>query len=196
MEQQEKLSKFETAVFSEIDDQVEELRHEAEEAIEQELRKNKEDQLQRSAEEIQKKSQEIRKAYKREVAKFGLEAKRRILQKRAELTDSVFSAVAARLEAFHSSAEYGPYLLGRIKAFSQEYGLADVKILVGEADFALASKIRKAYSLPCEVLCDRSVSLGGFIVRADGDSAFYDETLGQKLAEQKTFFIEKSDLYL
>ena len=66
--------------------------------------------------------------------------------------------------------------------------------MVGENDIKLADGIKAAYSLPCEVVLDRSVRLGGFIVRDDTDSVYFDESLGQKLNEQKVFFVEHNQL--
>ncbi len=192
MEQQEKLSKFKSAVFSEIDCQAEALSREAEEKIAQEIQKNAAYQKKRSAEEIQKKVQNAAKSYRREIAKCSLEAKRDVLQTRMALTEHIFSAVSERIEDFHASEEYPPYLLERIRAFSQAHGLSHVTVVVDEGDMPLAEEIKKAYALPCQVEPGRVG--GGFIVRGEG--SLYDESLPQKLEEETGRFIERGELLL
>jgi len=192
MEQQEKLSKFKSAVFSEIDCQAEELRKEAEEKIAREIQKNAAYQRKRSAEEVQKKVQNAAKSYRREIAKCSLEAKRDVLQTRMALTEHIFSAVSERLEEFRASEEYAPYLLAKIRAFSEACGLSHVTVVVDETDMPLAEEIKRAYSLPCQVEPGRVG--GGFIIRGEG--SLYDESLPQKLEEEKAHFIEHSELLL
>ena len=196
MEQQVKLSKFEKAVFAEVEAKVGEIHRQAEADKESTLRQSETDLRLQAEEAVQKQTQDIRRKSKREVAKFGLDAKRSVLKKRGEITDSIFAAVSRKLEEFRAAPDYEAYLLSRVAAFAQANPLANVRLLLAPADLPLAPKVREAYGLPCEVLASASVRLGGFIVRDAADSVYFDESLGQKLEDQKSYFIEHSQLDL
>lgn len=196
MDQQTKLTTFQKAVFSEVEEKIRQIRFEAEEQKKTEIQRHKDAQLVKSTGDVQKKTQEIRKKYRRETAKYSLDAKRTVLVKRMELTERIFDNTAKKILAFRNSERYTPFLLEKITAFAKMNPLPDVEILVGSEDFRSAEQIRKAYGLPCEVREDKAIQLGGFIVRDDARSIYFDETLQQKLADQKSYFIENSELYL
>lgn len=196
MDQQTKLTTFQKAVFSEVEEKIRQIRFEAEEERKNTLAQHKDAQLIKSTNEVQRKTQEIRKKYKREAARYSLDAKRNVLVKRMELTDRIFENVSQKLAAFQKSDRYPSFLLEKVAAFAKENALPGIEIHVGPEDFRNAVKIKEAYALPCEVREDNAILLGGFIVRDDAKSIYFDETLGQKLADQKSYFIENSELYL
>lgn len=196
MDQSRKLKKFESAVFAEVDAKTELIKQEAEELRNSELEKNKDVQLEKSYKEIQKKSQELKKKFKREVAKYGLDAKRKILVKRTEITKKVFDDVAKKLLSFYNSDEYNTYIINKLKKFSNENSISDVTIYVGKKDYENPQNIKEAYSLPCTVVEDKSINLGGFIVKHADKNIYFDETLDTILAEQKEYFIQNSELFL
>ncbi len=196
MDQSSKLKKFEAAVLDEITVKTQLIKHEAEDFKNSELEKNRDMQLLKSYNEIQQKSQEIKKNLKREVAKFGLDAKRDVLIKRNEITQKVFDSVTKKLLDFYNSDDYDEYIINKLQSFSKANPLSDVEIHVGERDFNNVQKLKDAYSLPCTFAEDKSIKLGGFIVKGIKDSIYFDETLTNILAEQKEYFIQNSELFL
>lgn len=183
MDQQERLAKFKHAVFQEIADEVEALGKEAREQSAERLQRESEELKRRAEADTQQQIQELQKEFRKETAKCSLEAKRSVLQRRNELLEELYASVEARLRSFQASEEYPPYLLARVKAFAIAHPIPDAEILVGEQDLPLAESIRKAYGLSCTVAAEPSLELGGFLVR--GGAALYDETVSQRLAEEK-----------
>ena len=177
MEQQEKLSKFKNAVFREVDAKTEQIRREAEEKKE---------------EEIRTKTEQIRQKFSQETAKCSLDAKRNLLAKRSELTQKLFDETAKRLAAFSKTEEYQALLLKKITSFSASVTVNAPELLVGASDYEKKDAIKKAFGHDCTVTCDQTITLGGFIVRDTQNGLFYDETFAQKLADQKSYFIEHS----
>lgn len=192
MEQQEKLSKFKNAVFREVDAKTEQIRREAEEKKEEEIRKIKEQLNLDASEEIRTKTEQIRQKFSQETAKCSLDAKRNLLAKRSELTQKLFDETAKRLAAFSKTEEYQALLLKKITSFSASVNVSAPELLVGAADYEKKDAIEKAFGHDCTVTCDQSITLGGFIVRDIKNGLFYDETFAQKLADQKSYFIEHS----
>lgn len=196
MDQASKLKKFEAAVLAEINTKTDLIKHEAQEFKKSELEKNSDTQLLKSYNEIQKQSQDMKKKFKREVAKFGLDAKRRVLIKRSDITKQVFDSVTARLLEFYNSEAYNEYLLRKLSNFAAKNPMPEVEILVSERDFLNAEKLKAAYTLPCTFTQDKSIKLGGFIVKDVKNNRHFDETLTNILAEQKGYFIQNSALFL
>lgn len=187
-----KLAKFQDAVFAEINLKTAQIKQEAEEYKEQELKKSKEKQLDESYHLIQDKSEEIKQEFKREVAKFSLDAKRDLLLKRNEITSKIFDNIRVKLSNFTTTDDYKTYLLDAIKEFSNKQ-ISDINIMVNTNDMAFEKEIRKTYALPCNVIENNDILLGGFVACDQQRNIYFDETLEQKLQDQKTYFIEHSN---
>ncbi len=192
MEQQEKFLKFKNAVFREVDAKTEQIRREADEKKEQIIHKFTEQLNQNASEEIHTKTEQIRQKFSQETAKCSLDAKRDLLAKRSELTQKLFDETAKKLSDFSKTAEYEKLLLKKIESFSASVSISHPELLVGTSDFKNQAAIKKAFGRDCTIICDDAITLGGFIVRDTEKGLFYDETFAQKLADQKSYFIEHS----
>ncbi|WMJ22609.1 V-type ATP synthase subunit E family protein [Paludicola sp. MB14-C6] len=189
-----KLAKFQAAVFAEIDAKAAQLEREAEELKEQELEKTKDEQLTKSFYLIQQKTEEIKKEYKHEVAKYSLEQKHAVLMKRNELTNNIFANVKQQIVDYTNTSEYKEYLLSSISHFAKDASYENLDIMVTSKDLAFADEIKKAFGKDCNVKESKTIELGGFIACNTEQGIYFDETLEQKLAEQKKYFIEHSQL--
>lgn len=198
MDQENKLLKFQNAVFEEIDFKIAKMKEDSLMQSDKTYEDNLDARLAQAYNEIQAKIQEIKRNAKRGIAKFSLESKRELLKKREELTNSVFDSVLKRLDEYVKTDEYKKKLISKIASFSKPKTTngadsisLDAVILIGEQDFAFADEIKKAFSAECEVLKDQSILHGGFIIKDDKKRLYFDETLEEKLYEQKPYFIEK-----
>lgn len=194
VDESQKLSKFQTAVYAEVDMKTAQIRHDAELYKERELERNKDQQLDISYNQIQKKSDEIKKQCKSDVAKFSIEAKHSVLLKRNEITQRVQNNVTKALTEFAKSPEYATYLVKAIQEFSNKYNYSNINIFVCKRDMPLAKQIAEAYKLPCTVGETNEISIGGFIASDEKDGKYFDETFEQKLSEQKAYLIQNSKL--
>ncbi len=185
-----KLSKFKAAVFAEVDAKTAQIEQEAELYKQHELESCKDCQLEKSYQMIQQKSQEIKKRCKREVAKYSLDGKRDLLLKRNEITARVFDNVKAKLANYVQTAEYKNLLLDKIKEFTNKYKLSNIDIMVNHNDFSFADEIKSTYELPCNVIETNNINYGGFIACDSNNGIYFDETLEQKLNDQKNYFAE------
>ena len=196
MDQQEKLLKFQKAVFAEIEQKTAMIRTDAEQNKTCALEQAKEALLAKAENELHEKTAEIRQKSRRETAKCSLELKRTLLKKRTELTEKIFAEVEDKLRAYRQTEEYRSALLKRVAAFSAAHPTTDPVLSVGEDDMALADSLQKAFGRPCELCADSAAALGGFIVFDRAQNLYYDETFAQKLADQKPYFIEHSGFTL
>lgn len=189
-----KLAKFQAAVFAEVDFKAAEIKQRAELLREQELERNKDVQLEKSYNYIQAKSSDIQKKYKREVATFGLQKKRELLLKRQEIADRVFNNVTDMLVHFTTTPEYKEYLLSSIKKFADGSDLKSVEIHLNEKDLSFKTEIEKLFKGSVTVLKSDDVVIGGFIASNSELGLYFDETIEQRLADQRTFFMQNSQL--
>lgn len=187
-----KLAKFQEAVFAEINLKTAQIQQEAELYKEQALQKCKDEQLDESYHLIQNKSEEIKQECKRDVAKFSLDSKRELLLKRNEITAKIFDNIREKISSFVISADYKKYLLDAIKDFSKKQNISDITIMVSKNDITFENEIKEAYALPCKVVENNDILLGGFVASDEHRSIYFDETLEQKLQDQKAYFIEHS----
>lgn len=196
MDQQEKLLKFQKAVFAEIEQKTATIRTDAEQNKVRTLEQTKEALLAKAEDELHEKTAEIRQENRRETAKCSLEMKRALLKKRTELTEKIFAEVEDKLRDYCKTEEYRSELLKRIAAFGAAHPTTDPVLSVSEDDMALAESLKEAFGRPCELCADNAAALGGFIVFDRAQNLYYDETFAQKLADQKPYFIEHSGFTL
>lgn len=196
MEQQEKLLKFQKAVFAEIEQKTALIRTDAEQNKAQTLEQTKEALLAKAENDFHTKTAEIRQEIRRETAKYSLELKRSLLKKRTELMEKIFAEVENKLRNYCKTEQYRSELLKRVAAFSAAHPTTDPVLSVSEDDMALAESLKEAFGRPCELCANNAAALGGFIVFDRAQNLYYDETFAQKLADQKPYFIEHSSFTL
>lgn len=196
MDHNTRLDRFQTAVFSEIEAETIKSKLKSKQELDEKLKESTDKQLQISYEYIQSKTNQIKKDTKRELAKLGLENKRKLIIKRNELVESIFTAIEKRVVDFIKTQEYQDFLLDEVESFSKKYEFENVEIFVGEQDFKNEKYIQKAYKLSCTVLLDKSISLGGFAIKNTESNLYYDYTLGSKLNDEKTEFTKMSNFAL
>lgn len=196
MDREEKLNKFQSAVFNEIETKKDEATIESSKEFAKKLRDNTDRKLQMSYDSIQEKTGNIKKDTKRELAKIGLDNKRALISKRNELVEEMFKSIEDKISGFVKTQEYQDYFLDEIENFSKKYELSDVEIHIGENDKNKEIYIQKAYKLPCNIVIDKRITFGGFAVKDEESCMYYDYTLNNKLKENRVDFVGNTNFAL
>lgn len=196
MEHEEKLRKFQSAVFNEIETRKDKATVESSKEFAKKLRENNDRKLKMAYENIQQKTADIQKDTKRELARLGLENKRALITKRNELVETIFKSIEDKILSFVKTQEYQDYFLDEIENFSKKYELSDVEIYIGKFDEKKVIYIQKAYKLPCTVLVDKRIILGGFAIKDEKSGMYYDYTLDNKLNENRVEFVGNKNFAL
>lgn len=191
-----KLAKFQSAVFAEVDLKALQIKNEAEHYKQNQLEINEDNCLENAYNLIQKQNQLIKKQNQRKIAKSTIEAKHSLLIKRNDITDTIFKNIKTRLVDFTKTSDYSSYLIKTIEAFSTKNKIENVEIILRKDDINLQNEIKKAYSLNCEIIESNDIKIGGFIIQNKPNRIYFDETLDQKLADEKTNFINTSKFSL
>lgn len=196
MNHETKLKRFEEAVFDEIESKTAQATADSKEEFERKLKESTDRQLQISYNDIQSKAVNIKKQTKRELARIGLDNKRTLINKRNELVDSIFDSVETKVNDFLKTQEYQDYLLDEVESFSKKYKLSDIEIHIGNIDFDKELYIKKAYRLPCTIIVDKNITMGGFAIKDEVNCSYYDYTMNNKINEQRAVFVQNSPFAL
>ncbi|MEG0570717.1 MAG: V-type ATP synthase subunit E [Oscillospiraceae bacterium] len=194
--QSNKLEKFKNAVFAEIDTKRVQIEMETAALKETQLEINKDNQLNNMYSLIQNNIKDIKKQCRKEVSKFDLQAHREVLLKRAEITNKVFGDVTKRLTDFCKTAKYYDFLKNGIIKVLEDNTIKEPTIFLCQRDMDFADKIKSDVTKSVLVLCSDDILIGGFICKSDKNNVYFDETLDDKITEQKQLFAQNSRLCL
>lgn len=176
----EKLARFEKAVFSEAEGQAAQILSEVDSYKEEKLDGVKEEELQRAYDRIQQKATDIRAGFSREITREKLGARQRVLLRRKELVEELFSKAAQRVEAFTQTEGYRAALTGMLAGRS----LTGVTVLAREKDLALVRELAGN----AKVEESGQIRLGGLIFVETEAHRYDDQTYDSRLKEAEERF--------
>lgn len=165
------------------------------------------------AEAAQKREAEIRRAHlriketdhnlmeanmkrkaEREFSAIAQQAKKELLEHRAQLVNSLFADVEAKLEAFVQSDAYPEFLCARLQQHTSDFDPAiSLTVYLRAQDMEHAKMLKKVVP-GCSVQENRDIRFGGLKV-ADGHR-LYDETLDAALEAEREAFYASGELML
>ena len=121
---------------------------------------------------------------------------KKLVEKREEYVNTIFTEVKNKLVEFVNSSNYLEYLTSHVKAVSDEYQMTDCVLCVRKEDLKYADDLKKAYALPIEVEEGQQIQLGGFIIENKTTNVVVDESLDSNLEAQKDWFYKTSGLMI
>ena len=121
---------------------------------------------------------------------------KKLVEKREEYVNTIFTEVKNKLVEFVNSSNYLEYLTSHVKAVSDEYQMTDCVLCVRKEDLKYADDLKKAYALPIEVEEGQQIQLGGFIIENKTTNVVVDESLDSNLEAQKDWFYRTSGLMI
>lgn len=195
MEQITKLEKFKTAIFEEVETESYKIIEDAKQQKKSSLEKEEMNQLQKSYITIRQSTLDIVQKYRSELALCELNSKKEILKKRNAMIDKMFLSIEQNIKSFIMSTDYNDYLFKKLACFQSQNPLNDVIIFVSTKDYKLSDSLKQIYTLNCDIVEDSTI-LGGFKIQDNKQNLYFDETLSQKLIDQKNEFINTSKFAL
>lgn len=182
----EKLARFQKAVFSETESKAAEILSEVDSYKQEKLGDVQEAELQRAYDLIQRQAADIRSGFSREITREKLNARQRVLLRRKELTEQLFEKAADKLLNFTETDAYQAYLSGLLKA---QGNLDGVKILARAKDL----EILRGMGVSAEA--SAQIRLGGLIFVDEAGHRYDDQTLDSRLkdAEERFYTSGKGD---
>lgn len=142
---------------------------------------------------VQAKAGNLRQTSTKSIAKSRLEAHRALLSHRNEKIGTVLDNVRKRLIDYAETPQYKDSILKRAGELKDEYDHSGSVIMVSEKDVSFAEVIKKTLGSGT-VKADPSIKLGGFRLRNEKAHILLDETLDERLDEQKLWLLENCGL--
>ncbi|MBC8584098.1 V-type ATP synthase subunit E [Youxingia wuxianensis] len=166
----------------------------AEDFQEKELSRVKESIEQGAERKIQDDMDEIIESAKKQIAQFDNDQKQKLLNHREELIQRVFATVGKKLSEYTYTDKYEQEILAKVTEAGANHSLENSIFQMTKRDSALYEKIKEAFGMPCEVKSDVTVEIGGFKLVNLQQGILIDETLDNRLQEQKRWFYQNCDL--
>lgn len=138
---------------------------------------------------------ELQSEYATRQSRLHDETDRRLMRKRNELAEMIFSDVIKKIEEFTQSKEYEDLLRSRAKELSQ-YNYPNSCIYIREADKKYANAIKSEFTDSIKIECDDEIRFGGLRLESIESGIVVDETFDSLLNEQKEWFYHNSGLFV
>ena len=188
----EKLNKFKLAVFSEVEQQAQDIIKEAQSLQKQQLSDARDEAQNELLTEVEKIDKEWEAKKLHEVSSRRLEAQRNVLIHRGEMIDKVFETICKNLGEFCRSEDYAKELKKRLDSCAQQTGKAECTAYFAGRDIELGAELCKGTAFKAEV--SQSILLGGVTVVCAETGLAYDCTFDSALEREKQNFLKASGL--
>lgn len=187
---------FLQAINKYAEEQRKQIQNEAEEFKKQEIAKAEDEILNDAYNLIQKEMADMRNSIASEISKKEMESRRKLFQKRQDITDEIFTKAKNKLIEFTKTDKYKELLIKYTKEMAKVLNKDDTILYVKEEDICFSDDIKKAFSNKCSVQASGNIVIGGIYGCNTQMGIVVDQTLDSKLDEQHTWFSENSGLKL
>lgn len=136
---------------------------------------------------LQLASQEIAKEYKLQIAKYEVECQKNVVSTRSHLMDQLFEELVARLEIYQASKEYQKKIAHELKQFEKE----KIKWIEVSPKDQFISDLK--LGVPVK---ENSHIMAGYRIYFQDNKRLIDETMNNKLADAKRYFLEFASWFI
>ena len=195
MAQDDRVSKFVTAITREAEEQRQRIEQETKDFIASEMEKAEMEALNDSYKMIQRAVSNIRADVGSQLSSRMMENRRALLARREEILEEVLGKAGERLAAFTKTADYAAFLAASAKKALAVLRTEKPTVYLRPADMSRQAEIAAAIG-PCRFEEDANIRLGGLRMTDEAGKIAVDDTLDTRLAAQRTWFQQNSGLVL
>ncbi len=195
MAQDDRVSKFVTAITREAEEQRQRIEQETKDFIASEMEKAEMEALNDSYKMIQRAVSNIRADVGSQLSSRMMENRRALLARREEILEEVLGKAGERLAAFTGTADYAAFLTASAKKALAVLRTEKPTVYLRPADMSRQAEIAAAIG-PCRFEEDAGIRLGGLRMTDEAGKIAVDDTLDTRLAAQRTWFQQNSGLVL
>ncbi len=138
---------------------------------------------------------ELQSDYSTRISRLHDETDRRLMKKRNELAEMIFSDVIKEIDKFTESDSYEQLLADHAKELAQR-NYPNPKIYLRETDMKYANVIQKGFDFDIAILPDDTIIYGGLRLESIEGGIVVDETFDSLLIEQREWFYQNSGLFV
>ncbi|MDQ5983312.1 MAG: V-type proton ATPase subunit E [Eubacteriales bacterium SKADARSKE-1] len=188
----DKTSNFLKAIDKYAKEQRREIQSRAQEFKKKELQKAEAEVLRDSYFLIQREMAQMRKSIESKVSKIEVESKRKLLEKRSNITETVFRQAENKLLDFTKTEDYINVLKKEASSIATVLKGPDAILYVKKEDLKFEKELIEAFGRTCKVKVSEEITIGGILGYSAQDGLIVDETLDSKLENQRDWFSENS----
>ncbi|HEX2986015.1 MAG TPA: V-type ATP synthase subunit E family protein [Caproiciproducens sp.] len=190
----EKVNKFYLAINHYAEEQRKKIEQEIAEFKHKELEEAEVDALTEAYRLIQKEMTEMRNGIAREMAQREMNGRRELLEKRQQITETVFERARQQLVEFTKKAEYVDLLKKFASQLPNQFRRAGTVIGIRKDDEQYKDQIKNAFGNDCTFKIDTGILIGGFRAYNYEVGMVADQTLDSLLEDQRQWFEEQSGM--
>lgn len=191
---EKKLSSFKSLIMRDIEEKKELYDKELKEYQTMLESSAKDEALQRAYGVIQREKNAVIKECREKESRFAAEKKKELLKYRDEILNKIYSRLSERLEEYRKTAEYEQFMIKTVVDGKNALGGGKVVAYIDKSDAFMAEKLEAATGVKTEV-SDTDI-IGAARVKSMTKNMICDNSLAEKLEENKTEFFEKSGLFI
>jgi len=186
---------FEKSIGEQAEQRLKTLRKEIDYAYSKVMKRVKEDLILEKNLELNKGLAEIRTTYQNEINQIGVGYDEQLIKKRLEMSQAIFSDVVKKIKAFIKTKNYDKFLKERIETVLKSVDKTTFIFKVAPQDKKV-KEIIESLDLKSKIEEDASIIYGGFILFLPNQNLEINETIDQRLEEQKNWFYKHSKLFI
>ena len=190
----EKLSKFSTAINHYAQEQREKIEQEIAEYKQAQLEEAERQVLHEAYQLIQGEMTAMRDEIVRDIAHREMNARKQLLEKRRQIEEEVFDKAKNRLIDYTKSAQYPSLLQKYTRGLSELFPESGTVLCVKKDDLQYEDLLRQAFAKDCTVQADQDILIGGVRAFHAEKGIMADETLDTMLESQHEWFEETSGM--
>lgn len=138
---------------------------------------------------------EINQAFNKNIAKYKSDLRLSLIKKREGLVSEVFDSVKEKICAFTETQEYISFLQNSLSQM-MKYSDGDLTVFAKSGDIEKVKTACDRLNINCVIEEDSTILLGGIKARNQSADKVFDDTLDERINEQKENFLLESGLII
>lgn len=193
---EQRVDMIEQSVLEDAQQRSEVIRKQADEYRQKEIDKIENQILGELYGKIQAEVSRIHSATTTDISHHEAQLRQKLLHRREELTEAIFTEVRQKLLESASTDLYREQLLKTAQELAQTFPTAGSSVAVSTRDAQLLPQLQVLFGQDCKVETTDEIRLGGIRLSNAEAGVYVDETLDTKLEEQRPWFYSHSGLTL
>lgn len=190
----EKLYRFENAIFSSIEHEINSIVDVAQKEKDEIVQKAKEKYLYNASKEIRRIVKKLQERTVKLISQEEIKAKGEVLKHRERLVNELFENVVEKINTFTSSEQYVKFLIKSANEAIEDTQNGDITILIRQEDMKYKDDILNSVVANCTIEVDTGIKHGGVSILIKGGKVLIDRTLDSAIDEQRKRFVFESGL--
>ncbi len=184
--------------------EIERISEQQIEALRKEMDEKKRSELKRITDNIERKTRKylnrelksLNTDFSSEINHIHTENHRKLMEKRENLLENIFSEVKDKLEKFVKSNKYDTLLKKMLKETVEYLDTDSLTFITSEKDDTIKKVLKDTVSVDYEIKTSKDIAIGGFKAKSDALGLEVDRTLDKKLRDQRDWFHANSNLFI